>query len=171
MQPEGHPWRRTMRNKYVLSTALISSLVASACCVGPVLLAIIGVGAAGSLTFLSGFRLYFIGLTVLLLGIAFYLNYRKREVRCEDGTCKVVTGERWSKISVWIAALAAAAIIAFPYLDGSSSATAASTKDPAAQVTHSPATTSSTAGDSCCEIRKSPSAEKSRLHSNTKSHR
>lgn len=149
-----------MKNKYVLSTALVSSLVASACCVGPVLLAILGVGTAGSIAVLSGFRLYFVGLTVVLLGIAFYLNYRKREVRCEDGTCKVVTGERWSKISVWIGTIIAAVIIAIPYLNPTSAATAASTKDPAGRSVSGAAITTVTNTDSCCEIREKPSNEK-----------
>lgn len=160
-----------MKNKYFLSTALISSLVASVCCVGPVALAIIGVGAAGSFAVLSGFRLYFIGLTVVLLGVAFYLTYRKREVQCEDGTCKVVTGERWSKIAVWIGTFIAAAIIAVPYLNLTSTAAAASLKDPAANVASGRAKTTLVTGDSCCVISKNPSAGKSEPQPDIKSKR
>lgn len=67
---------------------LSAALLASICCIGPLVFAALGVGVgatgfwAGTAGFLKGllrFRLAFIGLTILLLGIGFYLAYRKPE--------------------------------------------------------------------------------------------
>jgi copper chaperone CopZ len=51
-----------------------------------------------------------------LLGLAFYLTYRKREVKCEDGSCKIEGAGKWNKFGVWGATVIAALAIAYPYL-------------------------------------------------------
>jgi len=48
--------------------------------------------------------------------LAFYLTYRKREVICEDGTCKIKGASKWNKIALWGATLLIALLLAFPYL-------------------------------------------------------
>ena len=63
-----------------------AALLASVCCIGPLIFAALGVGigatgflagAAGVLKGLLPYRPAFIGLTILLLGISFYLAYGK----------------------------------------------------------------------------------------------
>lgn len=95
---------------------IISAIVASLCCIGPVVLALLGVGSIGLFSTLEPYRPYLIGLTVVLIGFAFYLTYRKREVICEDGTCRIEGASKWNKVAVWLVTVAAAAAIAFPYL-------------------------------------------------------
>jgi len=104
--------------------SVITAVVASLCCIGPALLAVVGVGSIGFLGALESYRPYFIGLTVVLLALAFHLTYRKKEVACEDGTCpegihsdKVVKAGKWNKIGVWISATIALAAIIFPYVN------------------------------------------------------
>lgn len=58
--------------------SLVSAIIASLCCIGPAILAIIGAGSLGAFATFGKFRPYFIGLTVILFGLAFYLAYRKR---------------------------------------------------------------------------------------------
>lgn len=70
--------------------------------------------------------LFSISLTVVLLGFAFYLTYRKREVACEDGSCRIESPGRWSKFTVWLAALLAGIAIAFPYFNLTDTAAAQS---------------------------------------------
>lgn len=94
----------------------MTAIVASLCCIGPVLVALLGVGSIGAFAVFESYRPYFIGATVVLLGAAFYIVYRKREVRCEDGTCKIEDAGRWNKIGVWSATFLAVIAIAFPYL-------------------------------------------------------
>ena len=62
---------------------------ASASCIGPVVLSLLGTGAlgAGSVR-LEPYRPWFIGLTVLLVVMAFYGAYRPNQAEaCQDGLC------------------------------------------------------------------------------------
>ncbi|MBI3578580.1 MAG: cation transporter [Ignavibacteriales bacterium] len=95
--------------------SVITAIVASLCCIGPLLVALLGVGSIGAFTFFENYRPYFIGITVVLLGVAFYIVYRKREVPCEDGTCKIEDAGKWNKLGVWSATFLAVIAIAFPY--------------------------------------------------------
>jgi copper chaperone CopZ len=74
------------------------------------------VGSTGFFGSLENYRPYFIGLTVVFLALAFYLTYRRKEIVCEDGSCKVVKAGKWNKIGVWISAIIALAAILFPYV-------------------------------------------------------
>lgn len=132
--------------------SVLAAVVASACCVGPALLALIGAGTVGISGVLGAYRPYFIGISALLLGIAFYLTYRKREIICEDGTCKTVRGGKWDKIGVWFAAVVAAAVIAIPSITAAHAAGAAPSKGGPAG--YGLAAGSSAPVDSCCEVRK-----------------
>jgi len=104
--------------KTSLSTVggIIAAIVASLCCIGPVLVAVVGIGSVGAFAVFETYRPYLIGATVLLLLGAFYLVHRKREVQCEDGTCKIQDAGKWNKVGVWGATFLAAIAIAFPYL-------------------------------------------------------
>jgi len=96
-----------------------AALVASACCVGPVAFSLIGAGALGaSAVKLEPYRLWFIGMTVLLVGAAFYSAYRPMPiVNCEDGACPPQS-RRTARLLAWVAAIVAAGLIAFPYYIG-----------------------------------------------------
>jgi len=96
--------------------SILAAILASLCCIGPVAVALLGVGSIGAFTAFESFRPYLIEVTALLLGTAFYMTYRKREVQCEDGTCKVQSAGKWNKISVWGATLIAVFVLGFPYL-------------------------------------------------------
>lgn len=110
--------------KTTLSSAgsIVTAIVASLCCIGPAVLAIAGAGSLGAFAAFEKYRPYFIGLTALLLGLAFYLTYRKREVKCEDGSCKIEGAGKWNKIGVWGATIIAALAISYPYLAANPSA-------------------------------------------------
>jgi len=88
--------------KISLSTVggIITAIVASLCCIGPVLVTLIGMGSVVAFAFFENYRPYLIGATTLLLGVAFYFVYRKREIECEDGSCKIQDAGRWNKVGV-----------------------------------------------------------------------
>jgi copper chaperone CopZ len=111
--------------KRVLSTVggVVTAIVASLCCIGPVVVALIGVGSIGAFSAFEAYRPYLVGITVAILGLAFYLTYRKREVKCEDGSCTVESAGKWNKVSVWGATVIAAVALAFPYFGASLLAT------------------------------------------------
>ena len=96
--------------------SIVSAIVASICCIGPVVLAVLGVGGAGLFSKFESLRPFFIGITVVLLGSAFYLTYKKRNIKCRDGTYKVKSAGKWNKIALWGATILAVFFVAFPYL-------------------------------------------------------
>src|SRR5689334_2687282 len=89
-----------------------TALVASACCIGPVAFSLIGAGAVGaSAVVLQPYRPWFIGMTVLLVGFAFYSAYRPLPVTaCADGTC-ASPSRRAARVLAWVAAVIAAVLI------------------------------------------------------------
>ena len=105
--------KEKLSNIGVVSGAFLASL----CCIGPIVLATLGLGGVGFIVGLEAYRPYFIGFTAVALGLAFFLTYRKKEVECEDGSCKVETGSKNSKLILWSITVLAAFFIAFPYIN------------------------------------------------------
>src|SRR6266478_4534949 len=64
-------------------------------------------------TRMEPYRPWFLGVTVVLLGIGFVSAYR-REPECADDTC-APTSRRNAKIILWIAVVAVGLLAAFPY--------------------------------------------------------
>jgi copper ion binding protein len=106
-----------MKEKILKTSSILTAFFASLCCIGPVVFAILGLGGAGIFISLESYRPYFIVITILFLGISFYLTYMKREVVCEDGSCIIRRGSKLSKISLWTITLFAGIFIAFPYIN------------------------------------------------------
>ncbi len=95
------------------------AIVASACCIGPVVFSLIGAGALGAAAVkLEPYRPWFIAVTVALVGVAFYGAYHPTAADCGDGDVCAPTSKRTAKRLAWIAALIAAVLIAFPYYIG-----------------------------------------------------
>ncbi len=103
----------------------IAALLASVCCIGPVVFAALGVGVgatgflagtAGALKGLLPYRPVFIGLALVLLGMSFYFAYRKPAI--VDASCQACmpgTGARTNRLLVWILAALAVALVLAPY--------------------------------------------------------
>ena len=83
-----------------------------------VLFTLLGADAlsAASLT-LVPYRPWLIGLTAVFVSIAFYGAYRPPADCSADGTC-TPPSKRTARMLVWIAAVTAALLIAFPYYIG-----------------------------------------------------
>lgn len=92
-----------------------AAVIASLCCIGPVIVVFLGVGSIAAFSAFEIYRPYFIGATVALIGLAIYLTYRKREVACDNGACKIESASKWAKTGVWVVAILAGLAIAFPY--------------------------------------------------------
>ena len=73
-------------NNKLISTSIITPIAASLCCVTPVLALIAGTsGIASTFSWLEPFRPYLIGLTVLVLGFAWYQKLKpQKEIDCES---------------------------------------------------------------------------------------
>ena len=108
---------KNMKEKILNTGSILTAFFVSLCCIGPIVLAILGLGGAGIFIGLETYRPYLIILTVIFLSISFYLTYRKREVICEDGSCIIQRGSKWSKISLWMITLFAVLFTVFPYIN------------------------------------------------------
>jgi mercuric ion transport protein len=104
---------------------VIAAFLASLCCVGPLVLAALGVGVgatgflastAGALKALLPYRPFFIGLTALLLGVAFYMAYRTPKTVCAPGTsCGPGSVRSQHRAALWVVTALALALILAPY--------------------------------------------------------
>lgn len=108
-------------SKLLFSAAagVISAVTASLCCIGPALVSAASIGSVGAFSVFESYRPFFIGVTALLLGIGFFMTYRKREVKCEDGACVTKDAGKRNKILMWIAAFVSIGALSFPYLGAS----------------------------------------------------
>jgi mercuric ion transport protein len=100
--------------------SIATAFLASACCVGPLVFALLGLGGAGLLVKFEPYRPYFLTVTFALLGTGFYFTYRKPKAAAAVGGdacgCPAPRTNRAGRILLWIATLLVVAFLAFPYL-------------------------------------------------------
>ena len=107
-----------MKNK-LIGASLISAITASLCCITPVLALIAGTsGIASTFSWIEPFRPYLIGLTILVLGFAWFQKLRpQKEIDCE---CDEDDKPKFMQSKTFLAVITTFAIImlAFPYYSG-----------------------------------------------------
>lgn len=117
-------WRVTDAPKWSLAasaSSVISAIVASICCVGPLVFALLGLGGAGLLVKFAPYRPYFVVATLALLGAGFYFTYRKPKATGPSAAgpecaCPAPKTNRAGKVMLWVATVLVALFLAFPYL-------------------------------------------------------
>jgi len=93
-----------------------AAFVASVCCLGPLVLGGLGLGALLVATF-APLRPYFLAISGVLLALGFYFVYRKPRTAeaCEGEVCAPDSrARRAAKPLLWLATLAVAALAFFP---------------------------------------------------------
>ena len=106
----------TAKTGATLTGAIVAAVAASACCIGPLVLTILGIGGAASALALEPYRPYLLVITVVLLGVAFYMIYRRPARACGPGEeCEIPTANRAGKVLLWMATLLILLAAAFPY--------------------------------------------------------
>lgn len=96
-----------------------AAILASLCCIGPVLFVTLGLGAGLASRF-EPLRPVFTGLSVGLLALGFYTVYGRRAAgpagaACSaDGGCAEPRGRRRDTVLLWGAALVALVLLTFP---------------------------------------------------------
>ena len=88
----GADHRETLGTAATVSGAVAAAFAAAACCIGPLIVAVLGVGGAGAMVALAPYRPYFLGATVVMLGLGVFMVYRRR--RCSGWR------PRWSSCSL-----------------------------------------------------------------------
>lgn len=103
-------------NNKLIGAGLLTAIAASLCCVTPVLALIAGTsGLASTFSWLESFRPYFIGLTILVLGFAWYQKLKpKKQIDCN---CETAEKPKFiqSKTFLGIVTSFAIVMLAFPY--------------------------------------------------------
>jgi mercuric ion transport protein len=91
--------------KVSIAGAVLAALAASSCCIGPLLVAALGIGGAGAFATIGAYRPHMLVGTAALLGVGYYLTYRKPRVTGDACGCEKPnrTANRASKIGLWIA--------------------------------------------------------------------
>lgn len=98
-----------------LGAAGAAGLLASACCLGPILLAGLGLSVAGVSSFFEPLRPAFLAVTGVLLGAGFYASYFRRPT-CGPGAACAVDGsrQRRTRALLWLASIVVVLVALFP---------------------------------------------------------
>ncbi len=133
-----------MKDKAFVGASVLAAVAASLCCILPIVFALGGFAIVGASAFFESLRPYFLIATFALLGVGFYLAYRKPKYACEPGSaCARPQVNRFGRIGLWIATVLVIAFAAFPYYSGavanfllSDGSVKASPAQPASTVQH-----------------------------------
>ncbi len=100
----------------LIGTGLVTAIAASLCCITPLLALIAGTsGLASTFSWLEPFRPYFIGVTILVLGFAWFQKLKPQKVI--DCNCETEEKPKFIQTKMFLAMVTAFAIVmlAFPY--------------------------------------------------------
>jgi mercuric ion transport protein len=109
----------TRAERLTLAGAVVAAIAASSCCIGPLLLAALGIGGAGAFAAIAAYRPSILAVTAALLAGGFYLSYRKPKVAegdacgCESPKPKA---NRAARFGLWIATALVVVFAAAPPL-------------------------------------------------------
>ncbi|HEY5552638.1 MAG TPA: mercuric transporter MerT family protein [Opitutaceae bacterium] len=106
---------RNPRFNWTIGGAVLAGIAASLCCVGPLLALSIGLGSFAAAEWFAEWRPVLLGLTFVLLGLAWFLTYRRSKADCADGSCARRPGKA-ARISLWVGTLVALAAAVYPSL-------------------------------------------------------
>lgn len=96
--------------------SVMSAILASACCIGPLAFALLGMSGAAFAQKFEPLRPYLLVVTYALLAGAFYLTYRPQPAACgPDGACEMPRTNRFGKAMLWIAAMVVVLATTFPW--------------------------------------------------------
>lgn len=108
----------TLNAKGSLVAAVLAAIGASVCCVGPLVLLALGIGGAwvGSLTAFEPYRPFFIGLTLVFLGLAFRKLYLVPQVCTAGMSCADSRTIKRQRLIFWVVAVLMLGLLAVPVL-------------------------------------------------------
>lgn len=109
---------RTRAPGLAVGGGILGAIIASACCVLPLLFVSLGISGAwiGNLTALAPYRPYILALTFAALGYGFYAVYWQPRRACADGSCERPLPNRAVKFSLWLATILVGLALIFPRL-------------------------------------------------------
>lgn len=106
--------------RFALIGGVIAAVAASLCCIGPLVLVMLGVGGAwvGNLAILEPFRPWFLGAAIIALFFAWKKIYRTpTAAACTPGSlCALPQTNRVYKSLFWIVTALVVLAMVFPYI-------------------------------------------------------
>lgn len=105
---------RTRRNSWFAVGGVIGALLASSCCILPLVLVMLGVSGAwiGNLAALEPYKPWFVAATLVFLALGFWQVYFRPQPKCEDGSyCARPESALITKGALWIATVLVAMAI------------------------------------------------------------
>lgn len=108
---------KMQKGRGALITGGVAALLASTCCLGPLVLVMLGFSGAwiGNLTAMEPYRPYFLGAAVIAMFFAWRHIYRPVE-HCEPGeVCAIPQVRITYKFIFWGVAVLVAVALVFPY--------------------------------------------------------
>lgn len=96
--------------------SMAAGLLASACCIGPLIVGAAGLGSLGFAAALAPYRPWFLGLTAALLGVGFYFAYRPVPAEsCAPGqACAKPASRTKQRSALWVVTALAVALATYP---------------------------------------------------------
>ena len=107
----------TTKAKLAATGGVVGALLASTCCIIPLLLFSLGISGAwiGQLTALEPYRPLFIAMTIGFLGYGYWLVYQKLKTACAEGeACARPLPKTLVKAGLWFASILVILAFAWP---------------------------------------------------------
>lgn len=110
--------KNASKDRISLATGGIAALLASACCLGPLVLIMLGISGAwiGNLTALNPYRPVFIGVALVAMYFAWRGIFRPHGKCQPRDVCAIPKVRRIYKLLFYIVALMVMIALTFPYL-------------------------------------------------------
>jgi hypothetical protein len=109
----------TRRTRWFAIGSMLAAILASFCCILPIVFALTGFSILGASALFDAWRPYLLGLTFGILGAGFYFAYRPGKAQCAPGSaCSMPAANRAGRRMLWLAAAAVILFAAFPYYSG-----------------------------------------------------
>lgn len=109
---------QSSRSRFTAAGSLVASVLASACCIGPLLLVSLGVSGAwiGSLTALEPYQPIFVLIAFTLLAAGFWQVYSRPARACADEeACARPIASRLVKVMLWVATVLVLSAVTIDY--------------------------------------------------------
>lgn len=101
-----------------MAASIVTAFGASVCCIGPIVAVMFGMTSLAALAKYEPLRPIFGGITLVLLGVAFYATYKRPAEECEPGSLCATQGpdrlQKLNRIALWIATAVAVIVFTFP---------------------------------------------------------
>ena len=110
--------RSALNTKTALVGAVLAGIGASVCCVGPLLLLSLGIGGAwiAHLTALEPYRPIFIGIALVLFGLAFRKLYLIPQSCGVDNDCMTERTRKMHRVFFWVLVPITLGLLASPWV-------------------------------------------------------